>query len=227
MTDFSSLQPLAKSPDRYFKNSLKKDKIFLHHTAGSYNPQFVIDGWNNNPLRLGTAYVIGRANPNAKKNDPSLDGQVLKFFEDNNWAYHLGIKEVNYAISKSSIGIEMCNWGPLTPSENEYITYTHSEYPHGVPILNIKDSFRGYYYFEMYTEKQIASLKDTILYLANKYSIDVRAGIQKLIDSGSKAFDVQQSALAGKPGLWTHVNVRADKMDCSPQPILIDMIKSL
>ena len=42
-----------------------------------------------------------------------------------------------------------------------------------------------------------------------------------------RAFELDRSALAGAGGLWTHTNVRSDKSDLSPQPLVIDMIKSL
>lgn len=44
---------------------------------------------------------------------------------------------------------------------------------------------------------------------------------------GQDPFDLNNEALNGFPGVWTHVNVRSDKFDCSPQPELIAMIKSL
>lgn len=40
-------------------------------------------------------------------------------------------------------------------------------------------------------------------------------------------FGLNSAALAGKPGVWTHVNFRKDKSDCHPQPQLIEMLISL
>jgi hypothetical protein len=40
-------------------------------------------------------------------------------------------------------------------------------------------------------------------------------------------FEMDEDALSGLPGIWTHTNVRQDKNDCSPQPMLIEMINSL
>lgn len=40
-------------------------------------------------------------------------------------------------------------------------------------------------------------------------------------------FTLNSLALAGKPGIWTHVNVRADKYDCWPMPELVTLLKSL
>jgi len=40
-------------------------------------------------------------------------------------------------------------------------------------------------------------------------------------------WDVNEDALNGEPGVWTHVSYRSDKSDCHPQPELIDVLKSL
>jgi hypothetical protein len=44
---------------------------------------------------------------------------------------------------------------------------------------------------------------------------------------GKSAFEYKADAYAGRPGLWTHTNVRTDKSDCSPQLGLIELIRSL
>ena len=46
-------------------------------------------------------------------------------------------------------------------------------------------------------------------------------------DLQGKAFELNKQALAGAEGVWTHTNVRSDKFDLSPQPAVIEMIKSL
>lgn len=45
---------------------------------------------------------------------------------------------------------------------------------------------------------------------------------------GKSAFEFNPLTLNGYPGIWTHTNIRPDgKSDCSPQPNLIQMLKSL
>ena len=44
---------------------------------------------------------------------------------------------------------------------------------------------------------------------------------------GKNPFSINASALNGSGGLWSHSNVRGDVYDLSPQPDLIEMIKSL
>ncbi len=41
---------------------------------------------------------------------------------------------------------------------------------------------------------------------------------------GAWAFEYNEDARAGKPGVWTHTSVRKDKFDCSPQPELLAML---
>lgn len=209
----------------YYKNAYKKDKIVIHHTAGSHQPLWTIDGWQATNKKIGTAFIIG-----GKSNDPKypddFDGAQYKYFDPKYWSLHLGIKEgTNYPITKASIGIELCNYGQLIKNEEgRYLTRVNSVVPEDQVV---KCSFRGYEYYEAYTVKQVATLKKTLLALAEEFNIDIRAGIQCLLKKGCKAFELQTSALAGKPGLWTHVNYRKDKWDCSPQDILIEMIMSL
>lgn len=44
---------------------------------------------------------------------------------------------------------------------------------------------------------------------------------------GRPAFEFQEDAHGGRPGVWTHTNVRKDKFDCSPQPELLAMLKAM
>jgi hypothetical protein len=41
------------------------------------------------------------------------------------------------------------------------------------------------------------------------------------------AFEVNQNALNGDHGVWSHSSVRKDKSDVSPQPELIAMLRTL
>jgi hypothetical protein len=44
---------------------------------------------------------------------------------------------------------------------------------------------------------------------------------------GKNPFSLNPIALNGGPGLWSHSNVRMDLLDVTPQPKLIELIKSL
>jgi hypothetical protein len=67
------------------------------------------------------------------------------------------------------------------------------------------------------------------LFIADRDDIDIRKGLVELIHKkGADAFDHFDLSLVEKTrGLWTHTNVRKDKVDMFPQPELIDMLISL
>ena len=44
---------------------------------------------------------------------------------------------------------------------------------------------------------------------------------------GKSSFEFNPLAFGGASGLWTHTSVRHDKTDCSPQPQLMALIRSL
>lgn len=51
---------------------------------------------------------------------------------------------------------------------------------------------------------------------------------REAVDSvGKCAFSINSAALNGAPGLWSHSNVRMDLLDITPQPNLLELIKSL
>ena len=99
---------------QYFKEETAKIQIYLHHTAGSANPNAVFSGWNMNTERIATSFVIG-GKPN--KSNGYKDGIILQGFSSKYWAYHLGLKKEIFdkhnipyqSLDKISIGIELCN----------------------------------------------------------------------------------------------------------------------
>jgi len=192
--------------NQYFKEKQFKNQIVIHHTAGGGNAVNVIHGWNFNPERVGTAFVIDGK------------GEVFKAFEPEYWAYHLGLKSGNnLTLNKGSIGIEICNWGQLLLKDGKYYNYVNKEVPSNEVIKLPK--FRGFEYYHAYNDLQLASLKELLNYLCDKFSIDKKYK--------SDMWDISANALLGKNGIYTHVSYRADKNDCTPQPKLIDLLKTL
>ena len=142
-----------------------KKTIYLHHTAGSHRPDWVSNGWdkddkNGKPRRIGTAYIIGRSP--SSTNDTSFDGKVFKAFDDKYWAYHLGVKGTSGRYDKSSIGIEVCNYGYCKLVDGKFINYVGRELP-AKDVVDLGKPFRGYQYWERYTDVQIESLRKLIL----------------------------------------------------------------
>ena len=208
----------------YYTNQKQVNKyIFLHHTAGADNPYAVVDCWSNDKQgHIATEFVIGGKNLSGAT---KYDGQIVQCFPNEKcWAYHLGISSPS-DMSRTSVGIEICNYGYLT---DEGKTYTKRQVAES-DIVALDEKFRGYTKYHRYTDKQLESLLKLIRYIANRDNIDAHEGLYKWIkEKGKKAFDYNADAFNGKiKGVLTHANVRKDKSDCFPQPELLDMILSI
>lgn len=224
--------PLVKG--EFYDETTKKDTIYIHHTAGGHRPDWTIAGWNSDKsksgqqLRVATSFVIGGLSTGAP--DASWDGVICKCFPEENWAHHLGLGAPNNAaLNAKSIGIEICNYGPITLSnDGKYYNYVNKPVPASM-VAELPTPFQGYKFYHKYSDKQIAALKELLIDLSTRYKIDLKGGLQSAlkVSKPHDAFLLSQDALAGKPGLWTHTNVRKDKFDCSPQDNLVAMIKSL
>jgi hypothetical protein len=220
--------------DEYIRQQVPKIAIYLHHTAGGHRPDWVVDGWmadrtdHGAKRRVATAWVIG--GPSSSSGDTSWDGVVVRCFDDHCWAYHLGLRTDNrLTLESCSVGIELCNYGPLTrTADGRFLSYVNREVP-GAQAVDLGAPFRGFQFYQRYSGKQLAALRELLVDIANRHSIDLRRGLPALLRSRRPfdAFGIQQAALEGKPGLWTHTNVRSDKYDCFPQPEIIDLLLSL
>ena len=206
----------------YVKGPIKPEYIFLHHTAGWHNPYNVISAWNrDNRGRIATEFVLG--GQSVLGNDNKYDGEIVQAFPEGNWASHLGATGSSH-MHKNSVGIEVCNFGYLVSGK----TYTNHVADES-QVVTLKKAFKKFKTWHKYSDKQISQLRDLILFIGNRDSIDVREGLPKLIkQNGEKAFDFSNEAYKGNvKGLLTHTNVRKDKFDMFPQQELLDMLVSL
>lgn len=265
--------------DEFYPVDFKKSIIYIHHTSGSHRPDWVIQGWDKDQnedgssKRIATSFVIG--GKSTRDADNSWDGVIARCFPESQWAFHLGVKGTNGMFDKISIGIEICNYGYLTKSKTgQFMTYVNTPVP-ADQVVELATPFRGYKYYHKYTDKQIASLRELLVYLGNKFNINLRLGLQEwikkeglimpnnlsildqqkwlnqhgyvgkngkpLVEDGAwgensafavqsiskNAFDYNPLTMNGYPGIFTHANCRPDKSDCSPQPNLIAMLKTL
>lgn len=226
------------SDDEYIKKQTKKNTIWLHHTAGGSRPDWTINGWasdyaknadgsvvidiNGKPKlsRVGTHYVIGRSSSSSF--DTSWDGKVLRAFDDRFWAYHLGINHPkSEELNSSSITIEICNYGPLTLSKDgRFLNYVNKPISEK-DVVELSRPFRGYKYWERYTEKQLDSLSKLITYVQSRWNIPIESSIYN-----EDWFEYDERWFEGG-GLRSHSQVRADKFDLFPQKELIEMLNSL
>lgn len=208
--------------DEYLKGPTKKEYLFLHHTAGGHNPYQVVTMWNNDDRgRIGTEFVLG--GQSVFNGNETYDGTIVQAFPEGCYGWHLGDNGSEYMHSHS-VGIETCNFGQIKNG----LTYTGQKADQK-QIVELKQAFRGYKFWHRYSDKQIITLKQLILYIANRDSIDIRKGlISEIKVKGVEAFEFNSDAYYGKiKGMWTHTNTRKDKVDMFPQQELIDMLLSL
>lgn len=228
----SELIQVEFSTNDYYREETKKNQIVLHHTVSGSEVNSSINWWKSDPRKVATSFIINGS------------GKIYQLFSSKYWAHHLGIKSDflknkgfkdygtrNLILNKGSIGIEICNWGGLVKSENDtfHPALWDSKIKKFVPNkkVQIKEHnvetydkpYRGFKYFEKYTNEQIESTARLSIYLCDKYNISKKYN--------SEMWDINMDALSGKSGIYTHTSFFIGKSDCHPQPELIEMLKSL
>jgi len=226
------------SDDEYIKEITQKNTIWLHHTAGGSRPDWSINGWEKDflkdktgkpvldingktqPLRVGTSYIIGRK---SSTSDESIwDGKILRAFDDKYWAYHLGINSNNsLELNSQSIAIEICNYGPLTLGKDDRLYNWVNKPINDKDVVKLDRPFRGYEYFERYTDAQLESARKLIVYLVNKNNIQLDGRIYN-----EKWFEYDDNWFK-TGGIRSHSQVRRDKFDIFPQKEMIQMLNSI
>jgi N-acetyl-anhydromuramyl-L-alanine amidase AmpD len=121
-------------------------------------------------------------------------------------------------LDKISIGIELCNWGGLTKKGGKFYHYLGKEVP-ADEVVELDKPHRGYKYVHAYSDAQIESVIQLLKLWNKKYGID--------ISYNEDIWDITPRALKGESGVFTHCSVRKDKIDVTPQPKLIEALKSL
>ena len=211
------------SDSQYFQEVFPKVQIYLHHTAGNANPFATFDGWSGNAERIATCVTIG-GHPGTVGR--WADGQIVQGFSSKHWAYHLGLKTAVFtkagvaykSLDRTSVGIEVCNWGQLTVKDGKYFTYVNRELP-ASDVTELATPYKGYKYFHKYTDAQIQSVKQLLLLWKEKYNIP--------LTYNEDIWNITPRALRGEPGVYTHNSVRTDKVDIYPCPRMIAMLKTL
>jgi peptidoglycan hydrolase-like protein with peptidoglycan-binding domain len=223
--------------EEYYKEESAKNTIWLHHTAGGSRPDWTIGGWekdfqkdsdgnaildsNGRPksLKVATQYVVGRKS--STSDETIWDGKILRAFDDKYWSYHLGVNKNSQQLNSRSIGIEICNYGPLTlGKDGRFYNYVNKPINES-DVVELSKPFRGYKYYEKYTDNQLESVRKLILHLKNQWMIDIETGIydEDWFEYNDKWFSLG--------GIRSHTQVRKDKFDVFPQRELIEMLNSL
>lgn len=202
--DINSIIQVRLPDTQYYPEKHEKKQIVLHHTVSGPNAKYVMAGWKKTPTRIGTAFIIDG------------NGIIHQCFSSAHWAHHLGTKlKQNRILNQQSIGIEICNWGGLVNKGNKFYSTTGIEIPKH-EVFEYGKPWRGFQYFQKYNHEQLESLKLLILYLCEKYNIPPRLN--------PDIWDINQQALNGLQGIFTHVSFRKDKSDCQPQQELKSLL---
>jgi len=212
--DITKIVQKRLSDDQFFQDVHPKKQIYLHHTAGGPNAVSVANYFQQKEGKVATAFVIG------------ADGTIVQLFSSKHWAYHLGLKPEVFAekgvdyksLDKISIGIEICNYGPLAKRNGYFYNYVGGKMDRS-QITELKSKYKGHIWWQRYTDEQIESTRQLLVYLCDTY------GISK--EYADVIFDIDKRALKGENGIFTHNSVRHDKSDIYPCPRMIEMLKNL
>lgn len=190
-----------------------KNNIFLHHTAGN-SAKDAIEWWNQTPEHVGTPFVIDR------------DGTIYQCYDEKQWAYSLSVKGASKT-EEHGIPIELVSLGflfDINPAKGEHTYVAYPLWPLKREITHVKEDevinveFKGYHYWQKYTEPQIISLISLMKYLVEAYDIPVQDDLVNFFGYNVKV------ATQNIPGIWSHTTVRQDKYDIFPQPNLLEAL---
>lgn len=222
--DVTKIKQVPLRESQYFKEETKKSQIVLHHTAGNSSGPGTIKMWDADDRgRIATCVTISGKG----LSKDTYDGEICQAFSSKYWAYHLGIKPdvfraagVPYKkIDPIAIGIEICSWGPLEKRGDKFYNYVDREVP-ADQVTELDTPYKGHKYYHRYTDAQIESTKNLLLYWRDTYGIDLTYNEKDM-------WSVSKRALSGENGVYTHNSYRRDKTDIHPCPRMIAMLKSL
>jgi hypothetical protein len=205
----------------YFPGPVKKQWIFLHHTAGWENPYQVADMWARDDRgNVATEFILG--GQSVKNGNAKFDGELIQCFPEGGYGWHTGTG--NSVMHRNSVAIEVCCMGQIVNGKTYVGTVADPS-----QIVTLAKPFRGHKTWHRYSDEQIRVLKNWILFVANKYNIDPRIGLVEWVKAkGADGFDVLDLDRANKvPGMYSHTNVIRGKVDMFPQSELMDMLLSL
>jgi len=200
--------------EQYIKQTFEKDKIFIHYTVSGPDAKSVIKYWDGNSPRIATAFVVSGKG--------SEDGKIYEAFDPDYWSYHLGVKGTKGKIDKHSIGIELCAWGRLEKRGDKYYN-TYGTEVSSDEVYKLEDKWRGELYYHSYTDKQMESLENLLLWIIKTYKIPVQN-----IEFDKNWMEYNTDVVKSKtPGIWTHTNVRKDKQDSYPDHRLFEILNKI
>jgi len=217
--ELSKIKAIDFPDNQYYPIETTKKQLVLHHTVSGPGTAGDIQTWLSDAAHVATHFIIDR------------DGTPYQLFSSRYWAHHLGVtKDIltkygftdlqtrNVDLNQYSIGFEIDNWGFLKKGDDGKFRTVYGNVVN-TEIQEYPNLFRGERYYEKYTDAQIQTIGELLLYFNLKFNIPM--------NYNEDMWDMSKNALSGKPGVYTHVSYRPDKSDCHPQPELVEMLKSL
>jgi len=201
--------------NNYKREDVNKSQIYLHHTAGGPSGEQVYQFWQSDAVPVATSVVISR------------DGTIIQGFHSQYWAFHLGLSNKHFAdmsvpyknLDRTSIGIELCSYGWAKYENGQYLNYVNGKI-NKADIVELETPYKGYKFWQGYTEAQIQSVCELLELWKTRYGIDIKYRPEQM-------WSVNKKALSGENGLFTHNSVRGDKSDVFPDINLIKSLKTL
>jgi hypothetical protein len=248
--DWNELKPINTSliaavdfpTDKYYPLEYPKKIIVLHHTVS--NPNSVegdVDHWLSLKDRIATCVVVdfnGVAHQCFSSkywaHHLGIKSTFLKDQGFSDWTTR------NVDLNRMSIAVEIDSWGGLVLGDGTFKQFglKADGTPNMINTINGKyyaaygnvvdcevqeypNGFRGYKYYQKYSDAQIKTVGELLLLWHIKYGIP--------LDYHDDMWDISHNALAGTPGIWTHCSYKTanEKQDCHPDPQLITVLKIL
>ena len=231
----------------YVPEETKKTMIFLHHTAGRGGAGPTIGWWRVAYRRDKTGAKIPIDYPLCTHYIIDREGNIEYVFDEKYWAYHASSST---PVQKSSISVELSAFGWLKEEGDKLVNSLGDVVPFNEAALAVdKDGkpapYRGYKYFDKYTDKQITALERLFTNWKNnkdekgnttnhnitfKFDYDEMFPGEdpKLITkTNPRGRILSQNAVNGIPGVYAHNSTAESKVDIFPQAELVSMLKKV
>jgi N-acetyl-anhydromuramyl-L-alanine amidase AmpD len=199
--DYVRVKPVSGDESYFYHSKKNKNQIVLHYTIGYLKGD--IATLTTHDYHVSVPFVIGR------------NGTIYNLFYSGYWAYHLGPGALggNATCSKSSIGVELSNIGPLKKHGGRLSTTyadTDTYCSTSATSLYHRESYRRFEYYATFTEAQYRSLIKLLRYLTARYNI------RRKFLSIAHRFQTHRRVV-GFNGIVSHVNYRRiGKEDIGP-----------
>jgi N-acetylmuramoyl-L-alanine amidase len=186
----------------YYEEETIKKKIVLHFTMGYLKGDIA----TLTAGHVSVPFVIGR------------NGLIYNLFASKYWSYHLGPGAAggNTAMSKSCIGVEISNIGPLKKIGNNLVT-TYSDQDIYCALgetqhyFKLSNKYRGFDFYAKFTGAQYDAVTKLIRFLCAKYNIP-----KNFIAEPARYEIMTDQVFADFTGIASHANCRTAKTDIGP-----------